>query len=136
MGLHHKRQPHEFLLIPGTKVSMYGGFLVAKKRRRGGVVNFPECIAAILKFPAEPVLGVYGERGCPCRTYCVVSPRGELLSYRSGQLGACSPVQGAVQGFSRKYKSWVYIIKCSRMSSCPASSGDLQSSARRSTRLF
>ena len=62
------------------------------------------------------MLGVYGERGCPCRTYCVVSPHGELLSSCSRQLGACSPVQGAVQGFSSKHKLWVYITQCSHVS--------------------
>ena len=32
MGLHHKRQPREFLLIPGTKVSTYGSFGRLQKR--------------------------------------------------------------------------------------------------------
>ena len=30
-----------------------------------------------------PVLGVEGERGCPCGTSCIVSLRDELLSYLS-----------------------------------------------------
>ena len=29
------------------------------------------------------MLGVYGERGGPCHTYCIGSPRSKLLSYRS-----------------------------------------------------
>ena len=67
MGLHHKRQPHEFLLIPGTKVSTYGG-IFGRLQYRGEAERakvsffvasvaeqliFPEYFSAIVKFPAE-----------------------------------------------------------------------------------